>query len=134
VQAPLILIAMLSRAAKANTFGRSANGSGGGGWLERLLQSEMVDHHPRVGVSRRQLRGLLQPSPTQQVDRQGMLRRGGQSPVEAGVGGVGRNLVSQHNPDTDRALDSRPVGDRIGHCGIGRVDRLDQPEPAGCAA
>jgi hypothetical protein len=60
-----------------------------------------------------------------------MLRRGGQNAVEAGIGRVGRNLVSQHDPDADRALGSRPVGDRIGHCGVGRVDRLDQPEPAG---
>jgi hypothetical protein len=60
-----------------------------------------------------------------------MLGRGDQNPVEAGVGGIGRNLVSQHDPNADRALGSRPVGDCVGHCGIGRVDRFDQPEPAG---
>ncbi len=91
----------------------------------------MVDHQPRIGVSRRQLCSLLQAPPAHQVDRQGMLRRGGQNPVDAGVGGVGRDLVSQHDPDADRAVGGSPVGDRIGDGGIGGIDRLDQPEPGG---
>ena len=88
----------------------------------------MIDHQLGVGVTGRQLPDLLQAPPAHQVDRQGMPRRGGQHPIEAGGG---RDGVLQDHLYTDRAFGRRPVGDRIGDAGIVRVDRLDQPEPAG---
>jgi hypothetical protein len=83
---------MLSWAARANSFGRSANGSAGAG-VERLLQPEVVDHQPRVGF-RAANWAACSRRPSTSVDRQGC-RAAHQSPVDARVGGVGRNLVSQ---------------------------------------
>ena len=61
-----------------------------------------------------------------------MLPRGRENPVKAGIGGIGGNAVTiQHKSDTDCAIGDRPVGYRVTHPGISRVDRLDQPEPAG---
>src|SRR5215831_15619747 len=132
VPAPLILIAMLSCAASANTFGRSAQGCGGGGGSNGCCSPRWsITNCLCVGISRGVLAGLLEALPAQEVDRQGVPRRGGKDAVEAGIGGIRRNLVSEHDPDADRALRRLPLGDRIGDCRIGRVDRLDQSEPAG---
>ena len=103
-------------------------GVGRGRRLERLDQPEMVDHQPRVGVARCQLSDLLKASRAGHVDRDGVLRGGGEDPVEAGVGRVGRNRGHQKEADADCALGGGPIGDRLGDAGIVRVDRLDQPE------
>ena len=103
----------------------------GGRRRVRLLQTEVIDHQLRMRVSRSQLPGLLQPPRAHQVDRQRMPRGGRQHPIEAGVGRVGGRLSPHHDPDGDGALRGRPVGDRLGHPGVVRIDRLDQGEPAG---
>ena len=96
----------------------------------RLLQPEVIDHQPRIGIARGQQTGLLQAPRAHEVHRQGVPRGSGQNPVEPWIGGIGRYAFPHHDPDADRAVGGRPVGDRIGHPGIGRIDRLDQPEPA----
>ena len=76
-----------------------------GRWrLVRLWQAEVVDHQPRIGIPGRQLGRLVQAPRTRQVNRQGVLRRRGQNAVDDGIGGVGRNVVSQEDPDADSAL------------------------------
>ena len=99
--------------------------------LERLLQAEMVDHDRRIGIAGRHRPGLLQAAPAQDVHRQPMPRPGGQHPVDAGIGGVLGHAAVHHDADADRARGGRPVGDRLGDAGVGGIDRLDQPEPAG---
>jgi len=83
------------------------------------------------GVAPRQLGGLLQPPRAHQVHRQGMLSGGGQHPMDAGVGGVGRHATIHHDPNADGPRGGGPVGDRFGHGRIGGVDRLDQSESTG---
>ena len=57
---------------------------------------------------------------------------GGQNLIETRIGGVGGGFRAiEHDPNTDDTILRRPVGYRLGHPWIGRVERLDQPEPAG---
>ena len=127
----MILIATLGWAASASTFGRSAKGCARRRRLERLLQPEVVDHQLRVGIARGQLAGLLQPPPGEEIDRQGVARGGREDAVDAGIGGVGGDVAVQHDAHADRARRGRPLGDRLRHRGVARVDRLDQGEAVG---
>ena len=98
---------------------------------ERLLQAEMIDHQGRVGIANGELSNLLQAPAAHQVDHEGVLRSSGQHAVDAGVCGIGRYVGVHHDAHRHRAVDRRPLGDRLGDLGIVRIDRLDQPEPAG---
>ena len=60
-----------------------------------------------------------------------MTRSSRKNPVDARIGRIGRYRAAHHDADTDRAIGARPVGDRFDHARIVRIDRLDQPEPAG---
>src|SRR5262249_49634555 len=53
---------------------------------------------------------------------------GGERPVEARVGRIGNLLFPQHQPDPDRSLRFGPVRQDVIHRGIGRIDRLHDPE------
>ena len=57
--------------------------------------------------------------------------RRGEDAIDAGIGGIGRSLVPQEYADSHRAFGRSPLGDRIDHGGVGRIDRLDQPETVG---
>ena len=52
----------------------------------------MIDHELRVGVALGELAELLQPAARQHVDRQVVLGGGGEDAVDAGIGGVGRDV------------------------------------------
>lgn len=93
----------------------------------------MIDYQPRIGVSRRQLPGLAEASRTRQIDRQGMLCRHGQDTVDGRVGGIGRNIVSQKDPDADRPLVPAQSAMVLATAGSVGSTGLTSPNRSGCA-
>ena len=81
--------------------------------LEGLLQPKMVDHQPCLGMARRHLADLVQPTPAQQVDRKGMAGRRRQHAADAGMGSIGRDVRIHHDSNGNRALRVGPFGDRV---------------------
>ena len=55
---------------------------------------------------------------------------GGENPVDARMVRIEGQAWVQHDPDPHRPVQGGPVVDRFRRGGIGRVDRLDQGEPA----
>jgi hypothetical protein len=109
--------------ASSSTFGSSAHGSPGGG-SNGCLQPEMVDHDHRVIVRRHRL-DALETASALEVHRQPVPCRRRQHPVEAGIRRVLRHAAGHHDADGHRGRRGLPVGDRLRHAGIGRIDRLD---------
>jgi len=61
-------------------------------------------------------------------------RSGGEDAVQPRVGEIGREVAVQHEAHADRAPSGGPLGNRVRHGGIIRIDRLDQGEAVGCLA
>src|SRR5215471_9689414 len=93
----------------------------------------MIDHQPRVGVSLRQLLGLVQTRRAREIDRQGVLRRQSQNPVDGRVGGSVETLSLKKTRiptvplvETQSAIVSATPGS-VGSTGLTSLNRL------GCA-
>jgi hypothetical protein len=65
----------------------------------------------RVLGLRCELDRLVQAPRTRHINRQRVLRRRSQDTVDGGVGGVGRNVVSEEDPDPDSASGGSSVAD-----------------------
>ena len=73
----------------------------------------------------------LEQAPAEQVDGKRAAGGGREDAPDAGMPGIDRGAVRHHDPDRCRPLLRRPLGDDLGHRRIGRVHRLDEPEPSG---